>query len=233
MGKSRSATVVVAYLMRKFQMTPLEALTRLREARGVCEPNLGFMHQLDAYHKMGSPETVEENPLYHRWLYDRELQASRAIKQAPDADKIHFADEHDDEVLGGRSLRCKKCRQALATSQFFVKHEPKEKPDDPQSTPVPASACAHYFVDALRWMKPELDQGKLEGRLECPKCRTNVGKYAWQGMQCSCGDWVVPGISLAKGRVDEAQARTVSNPASLGIRMPPGAVRSNKERGNL
>lgn len=65
-------------------------------------------------------------------------------------------------------------------------------------------------------MRPELEQGKLEGRLECPKCHTNVGKYAWQGMQCSCGDWVVPAISLSKGRIDEARK------AAFGIRHPPG-----------
>jgi dual specificity phosphatase 12 len=67
-------------------------------------------------------------------------------------------------------------------------------------------------------MRPELEQGKLEGRLECPnqKCRANVGKYAWQGMQCSCGGWVVPGISLSKGRIDEART------ATTGIRRPPG-----------
>jgi dual specificity phosphatase 12 len=71
-------------------------------------------------------------------------------------------------------------------------------------------------------MRPELEQGKLEGRLECPKCRTNVGKYAWQGMQCNCGDWVVPGISLAKGRIDEARRGPVQ-----GIRRPPGALNAS------
>lgn len=69
-------------------------------------------------------------------------------------------------------------------------------------------------------MRPELEQGKLDGRLECPKCKTNVGKYAWQGMQCSCGDWVVPGISLAKGRIDEVKTKPLAA-ASMGIRMPP------------
>lgn len=82
----------------------------------------------------------------------------------------------------------------------------------------PAQACAHYFLDPLSWMRPELEQGKLEGRLECPKCHTNVGKYAWQGMQCSCNEWIVPGISLSKSRIDEARKSTA------GIRRPPGAV---------
>lgn len=70
-------------------------------------------------------------------------------------------------------------------------------------------------------MKTELEQGKIEGRLECPnaKCKNNIGKYAWQGMQCSCGDWVVPGISLAKGRIDEVKAR------AQGIKQPPALTR--------
>ena len=56
-------------------------------------------------------------------------------------------------------------------------------------------------------MRPELEQGRLEGRIDCPKCRCLVGRYAWQGMACSCGRWVVPAISLARGRVDAPGAR--------------------------
>lgn len=76
-------------------------------------------------------------------------------------------------------------------------------------------------------MKTELEQSKLDGRLECPKCSTNVGKYAWQGMRCSCGAWVVPAISLAKGRIDEHKGSTVTNAAKFGIRQPPRAGHEN------
>ena len=83
-------------------------------------------------------------------------------------------------------------------------------------------------------MKPELEQGKLEGRLGCPKCKTNVGKYAWQGMQCSCGEWVVPGISLAKGRIDEFASRSQGAP-DFGIRLPPsvGGKKTSAGQENL
>jgi dual specificity phosphatase 12 len=69
-------------------------------------------------------------------------------------------------------------------------------------------------------MRPELEQGKLEGRLECPKCKTNVGKYAWQGMRCSCGAWVIPAVSLARGKIDEVRLKTAGN--AQGIRRGPG-----------
>ncbi len=103
-------------------------------------------------------------------------------------------------------------RRKLATSQHLVPHTPKPllQPSDipPGHNSTTPRDCAHLFLDPLSWMRPELEQGKLAGRLECPKCRTNVGKYAWQGMRCSCGDWVIPGISLARGRVDEIKSRT-------------------------
>jgi len=92
-----------------------------------------------------------------------------------------------------------------------------------------SSTCAHYFLDPLSWMRPELEQGRLEGRFECPKCKTNVGKYAWQGMQCSCGEWVVPGISLARGRIDEHKALSATS-ASMGIRMPPAPLAASRPK---
>lgn len=74
-------------------------------------------------------------------------------------------------------------------------------------------------------MRQELEQGRLDGRLECPKCKTNIGKYAWQGMRCSCGAWVVPGISLAKAKVDEVRLRPatdIKRGPGVGLGMPVG-----------
>jgi dual specificity phosphatase 12 len=54
-------------------------------------------------------------------------------------------------------------------------------------------------------MQSTIDQGELDGRLECPKCHSKVGGYAWQGQQCSCGKWITPSFSLAKSKVDEVR----------------------------
>ena len=112
-------------------------------------------------------------------------------------------------------------RRTLATSAYLIPHS-----QPPHNKPFPESlTCAHHFLDPLSWMRPELEQGKLDGRLECPKCKTNVGKYAWQGMRCSCGAWVVPAITLAKGKVDEVGVRNVAGgEAASKIRRGPGVV---------
>jgi dual specificity phosphatase 12 len=96
-------------------------------------------------------------------------------------------------------------------------------------------------------MRPALEQGLLDGRLECPnlKCHAQIGRYAWQGMKCSCGIWVCPAFSLQKGRVDEIVKRGENdqgqgpdgvnvasggrNGTALGIRLPP----SMRGKGNL
>jgi dual specificity phosphatase 12 len=93
-------------------------------------------------------------------------------------------------------------------------------------------------------MRPALEQGLLNGRLECPnqKCQAQIGRYAWQGMRCSCGVWVCPAFSLQKGRADEITKRgeNIQGPGqgqgkagdrvgsagardeAGGIRLPPG-----------
>jgi|SRR5579862_2229792 len=102
----------------------------------------------------------------------------------------------------------------LATSQYLLLHRPKNISPNNRATNSNSTSthqqCSHYFLDPLSWMKAELEQGKLDGRLECPKCGANVGKYAWQGMRCSCSEWIVPGISLARGKVDEVRSRVTT-----------------------
>lgn len=262
MGKSRSATCVVAYLLSvRPDLDPDSALALVREARPLAEPNYGFMQQLRLYHDMGSPssdDALARSPAYQRWLYQREVESARSVGQAPTVDRIRFEDEHPneqekdaeerramqgvkEEVRTGErvavELRCKKCRRTLARSPFILPHVPAKFGS--QASPPPAGLtitphrgggsssskglttsdsaadesgspeCAHHFIDPLSWMREELSRGKLEGKLECPnaRCKTLVGKYAWHGMRCSCGGWEVPGISLAKGRVDEMRLR--------------------------
>lgn len=181
----------------------------------MAEPNPGFMDQLHLYHRMRCPEDIVSHPLYQRWCYKREVRRSKAAEQAPGSEFIVFEDETPREeggdgkpawkIEGGgrkeeegerEEYRCRRCRTQLGDSSYLVPHTPRNRSSNPQ--------CAHLFLNPLSWMRAVLSEGNLEGRLECPnaKCRQNVGKYAWQGMKCSCGEWVVPGISVGRGKVD-------------------------------
>lgn len=152
-----------------------------------------------------------------------------------------------------RPLSDRLFRRTLATTPFIIPHGPRQNNK--------ATECAHIFLHPLTWMRPSLfpntttdseateygfrpDDAPLSGRLTCPNtaCGANIGKFAWQGMQCNCGEWVVPAIGLAKARVDISDRFNTARgpgglpPAAFGIRMPPGMRApddSGAGRGNL
>jgi len=188
------------------------------------------MAQLALYHRMGCPSSLDTQPLYQRWLNERSAAESAAVGMAPQMEGIRYGDEvergdsapvsslsgdeekeEEQEQKKEAMYRCRRCRTPLATTAYLIPHTPPSPTSNttpPSQNPrththTPKQPCAHLFLDPLSWMRPELEKGNLEGRLECPKCGQNVGKYAWQGMRCSCGGWVVPGICLGRGRVDE------------------------------
>ncbi|KAI9676771.1 MAG: tyrosine protein phosphatase yvh1 [Trizodia sp. TS-e1964] len=269
MGISRSATCVLAYLMQSRKLSPSQALKLLRTSRPICEPNSGFMQQLELYHRMKFPLILANEPLYQRWLYDERVRLGFIAGRAPDnicfendAEEAHSEAILSDEAVWtepGLEFRCRRCRMALASSEYFQAHSqnnhnisatgphtspttppspppvpplpstqstseptavaslmPISNPSSVKSMPTPKSSfsspdCAHYFFEPLSWMRPELDKGILDGKFDCPKCSTkNVGKYAWQGMRCSCGAWIVPAISLSKGKVDQMEVAVKS-----------------------
>jgi dual specificity phosphatase 12 len=96
--------------MQKHDISAEEALSQLRQARPTCEPNAGFMDQLQLYGSMRAPKNIEASPAYQRWVYQREIELSRECGQAPQAEKIRFEDEHVPQEPVDSELRCRKCR---------------------------------------------------------------------------------------------------------------------------
>lgn len=57
-GISRSATIVIAYLMRKYGMSYFEALNYVQQKRPIVDPNPGFVKQLQKYERQLRMEGV-------------------------------------------------------------------------------------------------------------------------------------------------------------------------------
>lgn len=80
----------------------------------MCEPNDGFMDQLNLYHEMGCPDDVVNHSLYQRWLYRREVEDSVACGRAPEMRSVRFEDEQPipPPSDNGRvvEIKCRKCR---------------------------------------------------------------------------------------------------------------------------
>jgi len=127
--------------MQRHGLTREEALSQIQQARPICEPNEGFWKQLELYHDMATPQNVDEHPAYQRWLYQREIELSRACGQAPEAEKIRFEDEHvHAQAETDFEMRCRKCRHVLALRIQPIHQKPSltSIPQTPTSNlPIP------------------------------------------------------------------------------------------------
>lgn len=121
MGKSRSVTAVIAYLLWKYphrfgaaedrhrdrpeaaRAAVGRALKWVRQTRGIAEPNDGFMRQLELWWEMGCPagsdDAVEKHRVYRRWAYRREVEEAAKLGMAPD--RLLFQDEEQKDQHTG------------------------------------------------------------------------------------------------------------------------------------
>ncbi|ORY83049.1 protein-tyrosine phosphatase-like protein [Protomyces lactucae-debilis] len=182
-GQSRSVAVVAAYLMSASNV-PLASAIDLISSKRQIDLSDTFRRQLQVYAQCGN-RVDPTHEAYQTWR----LQHRNGVLRL-----------QDDTIAASPGLhtaiRCKKCRFVLASEKHIQRHSPKE---------LTAGPCAHLFIDPVRWMKAELDLGLLEGRFTCPgrNCHAKIGSYAWQGMNCSCRAWILPGLALHRSRVDE------------------------------
>lgn len=189
-GVSRSATVIIAYIMKKYNLNYPEALQKVKNKRSIVYPNHGFVSQLNLYKDMGFK--IDKNNMKYK-VFRLNLAADRfqKIKILPQ----NFIDciKSDPGLTQSQPepnvYRCKKCRRVVATESNLLIH--KDKDEDCKMT---------YFVEPLQWMNvAQTPQGKLY----CPKCDNKLGSFSWvMGTQCPCGVQVAPAFYLKPSKID-------------------------------
>jgi dual specificity phosphatase 12 len=116
---------------------------------------------------------------------------------------------------------CRKCRTIL-----FGEDDIEDPPHVPAQHQFSArkmhhggagpSSCQSFFLTdkGLDWMG---DMSGMEGRFNCPKCKSKLGTWHWAGAQCSCGSWVTPAVQIPKSKVDVLSPNT-------GHSLPVGTI---------
>ena len=62
-GLSRSATLVIAYVMKNFNMSYMEGMNLVRSKRFCISPNIGFIHQLKEFEPMCKAGCINDHNL--------------------------------------------------------------------------------------------------------------------------------------------------------------------------
>ncbi|XP_069121339.1 dual specificity protein phosphatase 12-like [Argopecten irradians] len=216
-GCSRSATMVIAYLMKKKEMSYGEALGFVRKCRSIVHPNEGFKDQLLLYEEM-------ENKI------DTTNERFRRYRLKKLALKIHSYDL--DETFSPEELtanpsesdnkadivyKCRKCRQPLFKKSGLISHNvgegeaafdwrsriPANQREAMEGVENTTPCKQSLFIEPVRWMAESISEPL--GKLSCPKCGSKIGSFVWHGEKCPCGAWVAPAFHIRTNKVDESK----------------------------
>lgn len=229
-GVSRSAAVVIAFIMKKYSLNFEEAFEVTKSKRRFVAPNPGFVAQLKLYQDMGY--SIDNTNVQFR-MYRLQIAADK-VRKAKILPQTCIDLVKPDPALETirpepTVYRCKRCRRIVASASNILPHAPKEKQvwrhvsskryekgpklpnnknvkkfaeGDENNEPTGSELCTKtYFIEPLAWM-PDITHN-LEGKLNCPKCASKLGSFSWiAGCQCPCGSKIAPAFYLIPSKVD-------------------------------
>ncbi|XP_050070033.1 dual specificity protein phosphatase MPK-4 [Anopheles maculipalpis] len=125
-GVSRSATIVIAYIMQKYRLGYEAAFQRVKAKRLFVMPNPGFVNQLKLYGRMAYriDRTNERYKLFRlRLAGDNVRKAKRLPTECMDVVKTDpgVTQESPEPYV----YRCRKCRRVVASRSNLLLHKPK------------------------------------------------------------------------------------------------------------
>ncbi|XP_023259828.1 dual specificity protein phosphatase 12 [Seriola lalandi dorsalis] len=207
-GRSRSATIVTAYLMKRHQLGFTEAYDRLKSVKQDVQVNTGFEEQLRLYEAMNC-EVDSSSPLYKQYRLTKITEKYPELQQVP---RELFAVDPAHSSSSEASYRCRKCRRTLFRGSSILSHPVGEGASafgHKKSGNLTGDVqCTSYFIEPVQWMEQAL-LSVMDGQLLCPKCSSKLGSFNWCGDQCSCGRWVTPAFQLHRNRVDEIRQLSI------------------------
>lgn len=232
-GMSRSATLVIAYVMKKYELPFIDAFEIVKKKRKFVGPNPGFLAQLKLYEDMGW--TIDSRNIQFK-LYRLQIAADkvRKAKILPSSyvDLIKPDPARETVRPEPTVYRCAKCRRIVASASNILPHLPHERQiwrhistkrteknekktnndiivktidNDDVKNDKPEYCNKIYFIEPLGWMPDVLNH--VEGKLNCPKCQGKLGAFSWiSGCQCPCGTKIAPAFYLIPSKVDWSNA---------------------------
>jgi len=179
-GVSRSATIVIAHLMKKYGYSKEESYNFVKSKRPIIEPNYGFKFQLQVYQEMGN--SLDQTNINYRLIVLKSFQKKVTLSL------FNYGPSKQDFILKLFStyfqrlkpfypnslkciFKCKKCRSFLFSDTVLL------EPFDNLQT------CSGLFVQPLEWMTSTISK-QMKGMLNCPKCFTKLGYFDWHGLRC-------------------------------------------------
>ncbi|KAF9237379.1 hypothetical protein BU15DRAFT_48773 [Melanogaster broomeanus] len=128
-GISRSATIVTAYIMYTQSVDASAALEIIRAVRPQVDPNEGFLQQLEVFHQ-ASYKTSSRSKTVRMFYMERTVEdVMNGDGTFPPGDMFarhpltpNESTPNTPVIMPSRRIRCKMCRQELATREHMLDH---------------------------------------------------------------------------------------------------------------
>lgn len=188
-GVSRSATVLISYLMKLHQISAQQAYNIVKRKRDI-RPNDGFVEQLFIYEKTnyqldGSNRELRLvlfNNLIHNMKFSygfKDDYNMKLIDKTFDSylAKLNIVEQgYVDKILRGKLFICTVCNFELFNEINIINYlEPNKS----------QNLCKWYFVEPMAWMKGNL-RPEIGHPIKCPQCFIKLGDTQWQKYKCDC-----------------------------------------------
>ena len=187
-GVSRSATIVISFIMVEHNMSAEEALNFVAKQRPIIDPNKGFVQQLKIFEKMnrildpmnGEYRRFLVEHLRYKMLICRPWGGSTYRTTCPPLDNYFqkLRDLKDDNNGNHRredTYKCKKCRFYLFNEINVIKRSDSTQP----------TVCESIYVEPLQWMVEHIGQQE-NGAINCTNCMSKLGHFDWHRIDCQC-----------------------------------------------
>ncbi|OWR48940.1 dual specificity protein phosphatase 12 [Danaus plexippus plexippus] len=197
-GVSRSASVVIGYIMEKYGLCYEDAFVLVKSKRRFIGPNNGFVAQLKLFGHM-EYRLNRDDPRYKQFRLKMAGQKLKQVKILPQC----FADlikpdpglirERPDPIV----YRCKKCRRIVASQSNIIPHIPKQvkvelakknmRPPPSKHTGLNCAENGQLLIEKLKNLACQMMESKLTADDSC---------------KCPCGQKVAPAFYLVPSKVE-------------------------------
>ncbi|XP_054716956.1 probable dual specificity protein phosphatase DDB_G0281963 [Uloborus diversus] len=202
-GVSRSATLVVAYLMKKYSIGVEEALQKVKEKRYCACPNAGFLSQLRLYEAMNCKLDEEHMDYKIFSLY----HLGRRISSSDNFDAVqNYLARFKDKINNGDKYKCRQCRKYLFSHNNIISHIKGQDlywnnyAQQLISEQSPNICKCSLFIEFLPWMTEACSSHS--GKILCPECSAKLGTFCWKGQICPCGATISPCFKFVESKID-------------------------------
>ncbi|KAL3117145.1 hypothetical protein niasHT_007548 [Heterodera trifolii] len=203
-GISRSATVVMAYLMRKYKWSVNEAFSFVQARRSCVQPNPSFLRQLEVFQKLDY--RCDLLTLHNSKLFKEFECISKSPSEVSRSTCDIYSLNESAKLSVGRRFSCKKCRCDLFYDFNILSHNFVVASGQNESVNNGVGKCGlNYLLTPMEWM--ELNEHS--GKIVCFNCCEKIGHYNWSGMGClfqcagnNCGTYIAPWVHVHSAKID-------------------------------